>query len=120
MANMEEKMFMLDLAIVQLFAGIMVTLGATLLAISIGFGLTIPTAMQEAISQFLTLQTRLSPEVQQALFKESLTNYVMLLAIVGMVLIIVGVIYASIKIKKIRNQIKEQRDINSLLAGDLQ
>ena len=33
MTNPEERLFMLDLAIVQLIAGILVTLGSTLLAI---------------------------------------------------------------------------------------
>ena len=57
MTNPEERLFMLDLAIVQLIAGILVTLGSTLLAISIGFGLTIPETMKDAILQALVMKT---------------------------------------------------------------
>jgi hypothetical protein len=119
MTNLEERLFVLDLAIAQLIAGILVTLGSTLVAISIGFGLSIPTSMQDAIFQFLAMRTTLPPEVEQALVQESLTNYVMILAFVGVVLVIIGVLFASTKINKIRRQIREHSDISDLLTTDI-
>lgn len=118
MTKMEERLFMLDLAIVQLIAGILVTLGSTLFAISIGFGLTIPAAIQDAIFQML-VRTELSQELQNILVQESLTNYVFVLAAVGMLLIISGILFASIRIKKLRKQILYSKDISNLLDTDI-
>lgn len=119
MTNVEERLFMLDLAIVQLIAGILVTLGSTLLAISIGFGLTIPATMQELLLQMFTMNTGILPEVQQELVQESLSNYVLILASVSVLLIITGVIFASVKINKIKRRIKASRVISNLLSTDL-
>jgi cytochrome c biogenesis factor len=119
MTNLEERLFMLDLAIVQLIAGILVTLGSTLFAISIGFGLTIPTAMQDAILQLLVMKTEVTPEVQQMLVQESLSNYVLVLAAVGVLLIVIGVSFASARTNKIRKQIRINCNISDLLATDI-
>jgi hypothetical protein len=119
MTEMEGRLFMLDLAIVQLIAGILVTLGSTLLAISIGFGLTIPEAMQDAILQIIVMKTEVSPEVQEMLVQESLSNYVLVLAAVSALFIIVGVLFASVKTAKIRKQIKANHKIAKLLATDM-
>ncbi|MEW6605062.1 MAG: hypothetical protein AB1351_10320 [Thermoproteota archaeon] len=111
---------MLDLAIVQLIAGILVALGSTLLAISIGFGLTIPQTMQDALLQSLIMKMDLSPEVQQTILQESLSNYVFILAAANaMLLIITGVIFASAKTAKLRRQIREIRKVADLIAGDV-
>ena len=118
MTKMEERLFMLDLAIVQLIAGILVTLGSTLFAISIGFGLTIPTAMQDAIFQML-MRTEVSPELQKILVQESLTNYVLVMAAIGILLIISGILFASTKINKLRKQIMYNNDISNLLDTDI-
>lgn len=118
MTKMEERMFTLDLAIVQLIAGILVTLGSALFAISIRFGLTIPAAMQDAIFQML-VKTELSQELQNILVQESLINYVFVLAAIGMVLIISGIVFASTKIKKLRQQILYSNEINSLIETDV-
>jgi hypothetical protein len=120
MTNPEERLFMLDLAIVQLIAGILVTLGSTLLAISIGFGLTIPEAMQDALLQTLVLKTELSPEAQQTIVQESLSNYVFILAATSATLIVMGVLFASAKTTKLRRQIKASRKIANLIATDIQ
>lgn len=119
MTNVEERLFMLDLAIVQLIAGILVTLGSTLLAISIGFGLTIPATMQEVLLQMFTMNTGISPELQQELFQESLSNYVLILASVGVLLMITGVVFASVKINKIKGRIKASRVISNLISTDI-
>jgi hypothetical protein len=118
MTKTEERLFMLDLAIVQLIAGILVTLGATMFAISIGFGLTIPAAMQDAISQMLT-RTEVSPEVQKMIVQESMTNYVLVLAAVGILLILSGILFASIRTRKIRKQILYNNKISNLLDTDI-
>jgi hypothetical protein len=110
---------MLDLAIVQLIAGILVTLGTTLLAISIGFGLSIPAEMQEAIFQLIVNRGNLSAELPQALVMQSLTNYVMILAGVGIALAIAGVTFASAKTNKLRKQIIKERNVSRLLATDV-
>jgi hypothetical protein len=120
MTDPEEKMFMLDLAIVQLIAGILVTIGSTLLAISIGFGLTIPEAMQDALLQTLIMKTELSPEMQQTILEESLSNYVFILAAVSASLILMGVLFASARTAGLRRQIKAGRKIAKLLAEDIQ
>ena len=119
MTNPEERLFMLDLAIVQLIAGILVTLGSTLLAISIGFGLTIPETMKDAILQALVMKTELSPEVQQTIVQESLSNYVFILAAVSTTLIVMGVLFASAKTAKLRRQIKASRKIANLIDTDI-
>ena len=120
MTDPEEKLFMLDLAIVQLIAGILVTIGSTLLAISIGFGLTIPEAMQDALLQTLIMKTELSPEMQQTILEESLSNYVFILAAVSASLILMGVLFASARTAGLRRKIKAGRKIARLLAEDIQ
>lgn len=119
MVDPDERLFMLDLAIVQLIAGILVTLGSTLLAVSIGFGLTIPQTIQDALLQSLIMRMDLSPEVQQTILQESLSNYVFILAAASAMLIITGVIFASAKTAKLRKQIRETRKIADLIAGDV-
>lgn len=119
MTGLEERLFMLDLAIVQLIAGILVTLGSTLLAICIGFGLTIPEAMQDALLHMLIMKTELSPEVQQSIVRESLSNYVFILSAVSALLIVIGVLFASTRTAKLRRQIKAAHSIANLLATDI-
>jgi len=119
MTNVDERLFMVDLAIVQLISGILVTLGSTLLAISIGFGLTIPGVMQNAILQMLAMETEVSAEVQQLIVQESLSNHVLVLAAFSILLIIIGVLFASSKIARIRRQIKANRNIADLLRTDI-
>ena len=120
MTNVEERLFMLDLAIVQLIAGILVTLGSTLFAISIGFGLTIPNTMQEVLMQVFTMKTEISPEIQQELVHESLSNYVLILALFSVLLMISGVVFASAKINRIKRQIKARRTAQKLISTDIQ
>jgi hypothetical protein len=120
MTNVEERLFMLDLAIVQLIDGILVTLGSSLFAISIGFGLTIPNTMQEVLMQVFTMKTEISPEIQQELVHESLSNYVLILALFSVLLMISGVVFASAKINRIKRQIKARRTAQKLISTDIQ
>lgn len=119
MTEVDERLFMLDLAIAQLISGILVTLGSTLLAISIGFGLSIPSTVQDVIFQLAVLNTEISPEVQEMLVQQSLGNYVLLLASFSVALIIAGVVFASAKFKKIRRQVNEKRTIQDLISTDI-
>ena len=120
MTNAEDRLFMLDLAIVQLIAGILVTLGSALLAISIGFGLTIPNTMQEILVQLFSMRTAISPEIQAELVGEALSNYVLILAIFSVLLIIAGVVFASAKASKIKKEIKARRAAHALISTDIQ
>jgi hypothetical protein len=119
MTNIEERIFMLDLAVVQLIAGILVTLGSTLFAISIGFGLTIPNTMKDALIQLLTMGGEISPEVPHVLVYESLSNYVLILALFSVLLIVAGVVFASVKFNKIKTQIKASRAAENLIRTDI-
>lgn len=111
---------MLDLAIIQLIAGIPVTIASTLLAISIGFGLTIPEAMRDALLQTLVMKTELYLEAQQTIVQESLSSYVFILAATSAMLIVMGVLFASIRTAELRRQIKASRKIANLIFTDIQ
>jgi ABC-type amino acid transport system permease subunit len=104
----EDRLFMLDLAIIQLIAGILVTLGSTLFAISIGFGLTIPSALKETLSEIVAMKLDGISGIDQELLQMSLNNYVLVLAISGVVLIIFGVIFASAKMNAIKKNAKKR------------
>ena len=99
---------MLDLAIIQLIAGILVTLGSTLLAISIGFGLTIPSALRETLAEIAALKLDGITAIDQELLQMSLNNYVLVLALSGILLIIIGVIFASAKMNEIKKHARKE------------
>lgn len=63
-----------------------------MLAISIGFGLTIPQTAQDALLQSLIMKMGLSPEeVQHTILQESLSNYVFILSAASAMLIVTRV-----------------------------
>jgi hypothetical protein len=100
----EEKLLQIDIAVVQLITSILVTLGSTLFAISIGFELTLPPAVKQVISQMVVMNV---PEIPYELMQESLSNYIRLLATSGVVLVVAGISYSSAKIRKIKKKIRE-------------
>ena len=100
---------MLDLAIIQLIAGILVTLGSTLFAISIGFGLTIPSALRETLAEIAAMKLDGITAIDQELLQMSLNNYVLVLALSGILLIIIGVIFASAKMNAIKKHARKER-----------
>ena len=108
MTQAEDRLFMLDLAIIQLIAGILVTLGSTLLAISIGFGLTIPSALRETLAEIAALKLDGITAIDQELLQLSLNNYVLVLALSGILLIIIGVIFASAKMNGIKKHARKE------------
>lgn len=109
---------MLDLAVIQLIAGILVTLGSTLLAISIGFGLTIPTTLRQTLGEIALLKLDGIAVIEQELLQTSISNYVLLLAVSGILLIIVGVVYASAKMNIMKRRIRKER-VRIRKTGDL-
>lgn len=76
----------LDLAIVQIITTVLVTLGSTLFAISIGLELTLPPEVKEMIRQVM------AQNVQYDVVGQAIDSYIMLLAGIGAILIIAGII----------------------------
>lgn len=101
----ENRLFMIDLAIIQLVTGILVTLGATLLAISIGFELTLPPSVKQAIAQAVLEKVPNIPEIQTQLPAEPFTNYLLGLACIGAILILAGILYGSSKLGQMRKKV---------------
>jgi preprotein translocase subunit SecY len=75
--------------------------------------------MQDLLIQIFTMQTEISPEIQQELVHESLSNYVLILAFFSVLLIVAGVVFASAKARKLKRQINAARSAHSLIASDL-
>jgi hypothetical protein len=65
------------------------------------------------------MRTQVSPELPQVLVQESLTNYVLILAALGLSLIVAGIAFASLKTNKMRKQIRSYNDISELLKTDI-
>jgi hypothetical protein len=102
----EDRFLQIDLAIVQLITSVLVTLGSALFAISIGFELTLPPAVKQAVGQLMIMNVPNIEAVQYELVQESLGNYVLLLAAVGLAFIGVGIAYGSAKISKIKKKMR--------------
>ena len=113
-----DNILQIDMAMVQLLTTILVTLGSTLVAISIGFGLTLPSILTQVVNQVAETDVRSLPQsipsgaiTQEAqvltvqLFQESINNYVFLLAAFGLFLIVIGIMYSSAKINKMKKEI---------------
>ncbi len=101
---------MIDLAIIQVVTGVLVTLGSTLLAISIGFELTLPPSVKQAIAQAVLEKVPNIPEIQTQLPAEPFTNYLLGLACIGAILVLAGVLYGSSKLGQMRQKIEESED----------
>ena len=97
---------MMDLAVVQVVTGVLVTLGSTLLAISIGFELTLPQSVKQAIAQAVLEKVPNIPEIQTQLPAEPFTNYLLGLGCIGAILILAGVLYGSSKLGQMRKKIE--------------
>ena len=95
----EERLWQIDVAVVQLVTSILVTLGSTLFAISIGFELALPPAVKQVIGQMVVMNV---PEIPYELVHESLTNYILLLAASGVILVMAGISYGSARISRIK------------------
>lgn len=100
----ENLSLQLDLASAQIVTTVLVTLGATLFAISVGIQLTLPPLVNNLIDQVVTDRVVVS-EIQYDIVQRALDNYIVLLTTTGALLVVIGIIYGSVKIGKIRRKI---------------
>ena len=109
----ENWSLQLDLAAAQIITSVLVTLGATLFAISIGIQLTIPPVIKDMIDQVMVDQLVVS-DVQYDIVQQALDNYIVLLAAIGAMLIMIGAAYGSAKIRRIRKKVRAAKDVKSI------
>lgn len=107
---------MIDLAIIQLIAGILVTLGSTLFAISIGFGLTIPPTVKEMLGELIAMKLDGIGEVEQELLRSSVDTYLLLLATTGIAFIIAGVLFAAARMNSMKGHLRN--DLPERVKGE--
>ena len=100
----ENLSLQLDLAAAQIVTTILVTLGATLFAISIGIQLTLPPIVNDLVDQIVTDRVAV-PEIQYDIVQRALDNYIVLLTTTGALLVLIGIIYGSAKIGQVRRKI---------------
>lgn len=100
----ENLSLQLDLAATQIVTTILVTLGATLFAISVGIQLTLPPIVNDLVNQVVTDRVTV-PEIQYDILQKALENYIVLLTSTGALLVLIGIIYGSAKIGRVRSKI---------------
>jgi hypothetical protein len=98
----------LDLAIVPIITTVLVTLGSTLFAISIGLELTLPAEVKEMIRQVM------AQNVQYNVVGQAIDNYITLLAGIGAILIVAGIVYGSAKIAGIKRRMKSAKEVTNV------
>lgn len=121
-ASERERFLQIDMAMVQLVTTILVTLGSTLIAISIGFGLTLPSIVSDLAGKLAETDVGNIPNSipsdtirQEAetitfqLVQESINNYVLMMATAGFILITIGISYSLAKINRIKKQMTKRR-----------
>ena len=100
----DEGMAMqLLLARVQISVTILLSLGSTLFAVGIGFGVTIPPTLQQIISEGVTSEGQLELQMLQVL-SDYAFNYSLILVGVGLALIIAGVAVGIGNLARIRKK----------------
>jgi ABC-type amino acid transport system permease subunit len=103
MAVDENLSLQLDLASTQIVTSVLVTLGATLFAISVGIQLALPPIVSDLVSQAL-IDPTVVPDIQYDVVQKALDNYVALLTTTGALLVFFGIVYGSVKIGGIRRK----------------
>jgi ABC-type amino acid transport system permease subunit len=111
--TLDECSLQLDLAAAQIVTSVLVTLGSTLFAISIGIQLTLPPVAKDMIDQVMVNQI-IASEIQYDVVQQALDNYIVLLAGIGAILIVIGIAYGSAKISMIRKKVKAAKNIESI------
>lgn len=111
--TLNEWSLQLDLAAAQIVTSVLVTLGATLFAISIGIQLTIPPVVRDVIDRVVVDQIVLS-DLQYDIVQQALDNYIIVLAGVGAILILAGIAYGSAKIGGLRKKINSALDVENV------
>lgn len=89
-----SRALQINLAVVQIVTTILITIGATILAIGVGFGIAIPSIL-DSVSE--DIQASLQNSILSAL-----NNYGFVLGLIGIVMIIMGVLYGSVSLAKVR------------------
>jgi hypothetical protein len=82
MAINENLSLQLELASAQIITTVLVTLGATLFAISVGIQLTLPPIVEDVIDQLMTERMIVS-DIQHNVVQQALDNYIFLLTGIG-------------------------------------
>lgn len=109
----ENLALQLDLAATQIVTTILVTLGATLFAISVGIQLTLPPIVNDIVNQVVAERVTV-PEIQYDIVQKALDNYIVLMTTIGGLLVLVGIVYGSVKIGRTRAKLaKTVKDMKS-------
>ena len=90
-----DKSLQIDLAIVQIVTTILITIGATVFALGVGFGIAVPPLLEDIIVN--DVPASLQEEIISAL-----NDYGIVLTLIGVVMIITGIIYGLAGISKIK------------------
>jgi len=98
----EESSLQIDLAIAQIVTTILITIGATLFAIGFGFDIAFPPIVQDILSNG-------TPSNLQAGVLLTLDNYSFILMAGGILMMIVGISYGSLKLSMIKKMVKKQK-----------
>lgn len=98
----EESSLQIDLAIAQIVTTILITIGATLFAIGFGFDIAFPPIVQDILSNG-------TPSNLQAEVLLTLDNYSFILMAGGILMMIVGISYGSLKLSMIKKMVKKQK-----------
>lgn len=99
----EGMVMQLLLARIQITVTILLSLGSTLFAVGIGFGVTIPPTLQQIISEGVRADGQLELQMLQVL-SDYAFNYSLILVGVGLALIIAGVSVGVANLGKIKKK----------------
>ena len=97
-----DNSLQVDLAIAQLITTILITIGATLFALGFGFDIAFPPIVQDIMSNG-------APENLQGEVLLTLDNYSFILVAAGLLMLVVGIMYGSIKLTVIKKRTREPR-----------
>jgi hypothetical protein len=100
----EDSSLQVDLAIAQIVTTILITIGATLFAIGFGFDIAFPPIVQDILNN--GAPANLQDEVLL-----TLDNYSFILMAAGILMMIVGVSYGSVRLSEIKRRLKRERQI---------
>ncbi|HXV46188.1 MAG TPA: hypothetical protein VD736_05900 [Nitrososphaera sp.] len=100
----EDSSLQVDLAIAQIVTTILITIGATLFAIVFGFDIAFPPIVQDILSNG-------APGNLQEGVLLTLDNYSFILMAAGILMMIVGVSYGSVRLSEIKRRLKRERQI---------
>lgn len=94
----DDKQLQISLAKVQIVTTVLLTMGSTLFAVGIGFGVTIPPTLQQIIND--GVERNIEFEILDILSTYAF-NYSLILVLVGIALIVAGIANSSAGLRKI-------------------